>query len=232
MWDHSARPRSRRGEATRAWPSKAGGRNSPQRVIQLAAGDYGANSGTSEVVGSPVDFELPQHHNCRLARRCAMKYSGWLLSVALATGCSTTEANDPAPKKTQNSTTEAKDSAAEKTQELAIGAACTSADGWQQKAITCPPLDGPTACPPPANYVERHQLPPRVRYCVESPLYPDGYFTSNCSADVDCPVESFCDGQNCRASCVTDDECRSPSHCVSLGAPRPFCQAPQNLPRM
>ena len=117
--------------------------------------------------------------------------------------------------------------------ELGIGAACTETDGWQAMSFACPPSDGPTVCPPPAGHVERHQLPPGVRYClVDSPLFPGGYFTSNCSIDDDCPTSGFCDGDNCRSACVSDDDCRTPSHCVTFGSKYPFCQAPQNMTRM
>ena len=49
-----------------------------------------------------------------------------------------------------------------------VGESCTSADGYQPGSTSsaCPPSDAPVACPPPTGYVDFHQLPPGVGYCL------------------------------------------------------------------
>jgi hypothetical protein len=116
----------------------------------------------------------------------------------------------------------------------AIGGPCKPEDGWQ---YTYPPGwpttdspvvdDGgaPTAVPIPPNYMEAHQLAPGVRYCVTRlPAYPDGFFTSNCKTDGDCPSEARCDGSWCNRSCANDGDCRVGLYCPSTTSGARFCR--------
>src|ERR1043166_10339867 len=68
--------------------------------------------------------------------------------------------------------------------DLPIGSACTAEDGWQASGGPCDGGTGPTACPVGPGYVDETHLPSGIRFCVvNSPIFPGGYFTSNCAAD-------------------------------------------------
>lgn len=60
--------------------------------------------------------------------------------------------------------------------------------------------------------VDPNTLPAGERYCLTGPLYPDGYVTTNCTADRHCP-DSACDGENCRRECDDDADCEKPAVC-------------------
>lgn len=115
--------------------------------------------------------------------------------------------------------------------ELGIGSACTESDGWQAEAPPCSIGTAPTVCPPSPD---SSQLPPGVRYCmINNPLFPGGYFTSNCSASSECPLGTFCDGSLCRMPCASDGDCRNPNKCEAIDSAYPaFCQALHDAPRM
>lgn len=115
---------------------------------------------------------------------------------------------------------------------LSIGGPCQRTDGWQ------PPdpgsgavLDGsPTALSPPdAGWVDFNQLPPGIGYCLApSSVYPQGYYTMNCSVDADCPGNAFCEGASsttvgqCRRECFSNSDCPVGTTCG--GTPKSFCQ--------
>jgi hypothetical protein len=50
-------------------------------------------------------------------------------------------------------------------------------------------------------------------WCMGGLGYPDGYVTARCESDDDCPSESVCDGQLCRAPCQSDADCALPLDC-------------------
>jgi hypothetical protein len=118
---------------------------------------------------------------------------------------------------------------------LPIGAACTRADGYQPTISSGCPWDAstPTACPVPAGFVDYHQLPPGVGYCLgPGGLYPHGYFTMNCSRDSDCPAGARCDGTQCRQPCQADQQCQAPSICRDGPGGTRFCQCPSCIQPM
>jgi hypothetical protein len=115
---------------------------------------------------------------------------------------------------------------------LRIGSACKPEDGWQ---YTFPPgwptgreaADSgvPTALPIPPDYKETHQLEPGIGYCVTHlRTHPNGFFTSNCRADSDCPREGRCDGSWCNVPCATNDDCGDGLYCPSNSGRARFCR--------
>jgi hypothetical protein len=128
-----------------------------------------------------------------------------------------------------------------------IGAACQPSDGYQpdwskhevraaaqaaqmtkQNAKPLNLLDfaGPDAPPP----LDRHQLPPGRAYCIVGDENPDGYLTSNCKTDADCPSPATCDGSLCRAGCVADSDCVAPTTCAPIAPGLRSCRHIGNLP--
>jgi hypothetical protein len=115
---------------------------------------------------------------------------------------------------------------------LYVGGPCQRADGWQ------PPdpgigmtFDGsPVAeSPPDAAWLDFNQLPPGIGYCLApGPVYPNGYFTMNCSVDTECQSPAFCEGASrttvgqCRRQCFSDADCPAGTTCG--GTPKGFCQ--------
>ena len=96
-----------------------------------------------------------------------------------------------------------------------IGAACEASDGWQPTDLSVPASGGePAALPVPDGYTDTPQLPPGVLFCLTpGGVYPNGYLTSNCESDADCPAGTLCDDVQCRLPCVDDAECTAPSIC-------------------
>ena len=105
----------------------------------------------------------------------------------------------------------------------AIGDPCESSDGWQPAPLVSDDAPASSETPvgtvPPADYVDSTNLPPGVGYCLTpGPVYPSGYFTSNCHGDADCPDGARCDGGGvagglCRRPCTSNSECAPPSTC-------------------
>jgi hypothetical protein len=109
---------------------------------------------------------------------------------------------------------------------LAIGDPCEPADGWQPAPVvpdgTSSPSETPVGVVPPADYVDRTDLPPGAGFCLTGVLYPSGYFTTNCSEDADCPGGARCSGAGvaggqCRIPCTRNSECAPPSTCERGG---------------
>jgi hypothetical protein len=103
-----------------------------------------------------------------------------------------------------------------------IGDSCSRQDGWQPMAFRGPQPnedhDKPYGVKPQANYVDYHDLPNGIAYCLApGGQYPDGYFTANCGSDADCPLPGVCLEGLCVASCSTDADCRAPSTCGGSG---------------
>jgi hypothetical protein len=111
-----------------------------------------------------------------------------------------------------------------------VGAACSAKDGYVpdfsslrgkaakdlEKGVPVnlvTYVDAKTPLP-----IQEHQLPPGVLYCIEGPSYPDGYLTSNCQADIDCPTPATCSRGQCRASCDDDGDCLTPAVCVKANS--------------
>jgi hypothetical protein len=110
-----------------------------------------------------------------------------------------------------------------------IGGPCKPEDGWQYKypdGWPAGPVDSstPVANTPPANFIEDFQLPAGIKYCVTRLLWrPNGFFTSNCKSDGDCPGGSRCNGSWCDAPCTSDAQCESGLYCPSSDGVR-FCR--------
>jgi hypothetical protein len=116
---------------------------------------------------------------------------------------------------------------------LAIGAPCKPEDGWQYMYPPGWPQtptmgDGGVIIPQPVppDYKEPWQLEPGIGYCVIDPrTAPDGFFTSNCHADRDCPKGSRCDDANrCNLPCGSDSDCRPGNYCPSRPSGARFCE--------
>jgi hypothetical protein len=113
---------------------------------------------------------------------------------------------------------------------LPIGAPCKPEDGWQYvyppNWPTVPPDSGaPTTVPIPPDYKETHQLEPGIGYCVTHlQTYPDGFFTSNCRVDSDCPTGAGCDGSWCNVPCAQDGDCRRGLYCPENPGRARFCR--------
>jgi hypothetical protein len=113
---------------------------------------------------------------------------------------------------------------------LPIGSSCKPEDGWQYVWPagwpTGDPDSGvPTAVPIPPDYKETHQLEPGIGYCVTHlATHPDGFFTSNCRADSDCPVGANCDGSWCNVPCAKDADCQRGLYCPENAGRTRFCR--------
>lgn len=113
---------------------------------------------------------------------------------------------------------------------LPIGSPCKPEDGWQYVYPPGWPTVGPdsgvpTAVPIPPDYRETHQLEPGIGYCVTHlRTHPEGFFTSNCRSDNDCPVASRCDGSWCNLPCTADGDCRRGLHCPENSGRTQFCR--------
>jgi len=117
----------------------------------------------------------------------------------------------------------------------AIGDPCEASDGWQAAPLVPDDApassDTPVGTAPPPGYVDRTDLPPGVGFCLTpGGLYPNGYFTSNCHNDADCPDGARCGGTGggvvaglCVRPCTSSSECAPPSTC-DRGGLVSFCQ--------
>jgi hypothetical protein len=148
-----------------------------------------------------------------------MRYSLSIVLISFATGCG----GDPH--------TELRPNAAG--QVLAIGAPCKPEDGWQYMFPpgwpSTPTIgDGGVrmSVPVPPDYKEPWQLEPGIGYCVVDPrTAPDGFFTSNCHADRDCPGGSRCDdGNRCNLPCGSDSDCKPGLYCPARPSGPRFCE--------
>jgi hypothetical protein len=118
------------------------------------------------------------------------------------------------------------------TTSLAIGGPCQRSDGWQppDPGIGVVTDGAPVGeSPPDAGWLDFNQLPPGIGYCLApGPVYPQGYFTMNCSVDADCPGAAFCEGASpttvgqCRRQCFGNADCGPGTSCG--GTPKAFCQ--------
>jgi hypothetical protein len=101
-----------------------------------------------------------------------------------------------------------------------VGDPCTGSDGWQAREFGAPVAEaGPVAyaVPQDAGVLDRALLPPGVGYCiVAGDMYPNGYFSMNCSVDADCPSAAACNGSACVKTCTDDSQCPSPTVCNHL----------------
>jgi hypothetical protein len=116
---------------------------------------------------------------------------------------------------------------------LAIGSACKPEDGWQYMFPPGWPADPiaedggvRTSVPLPSDYKETFQLDPGIGYCVVDPqTAPDGFFTSNCHQDRDCPAGARCDEANrCNLACARDSDCHPGLYCPETPGGARFCQ--------
>jgi hypothetical protein len=115
---------------------------------------------------------------------------------------------------------------------LSIGSRCKAEDGWRYMYPPGWPTmtivsDAGLLIPPPIppDYKETFQLPPGVGYCMVDPVTaPDGFFTSNCQRDRDCPEGSRCDSINhCNLPCASDADCRPGFVCATAKTRARFC---------
>jgi len=152
-----------------------------------------------------------------------------LLSFAFAAACGGGTPGRPEP--AADAFSELRPNAAGKV--LAIGAPCKPDDGWQYMYPAGWPRmptmgDGGVIIPPsiPPDYKETWQLEPGIGYCVIDPrTAPDGFFTSNCHVDRDCPAGSRCDGANrCNLPCGSDSDCRPGNRCPPRANGARFCE--------
>ena len=103
---------------------------------------------------------------------------------------------------------------------LYVGGPCQRTDGWQPpKPDVGITLDGSPVAPslPDAAWLDYNQLPPGIGYCIApGSVYPDGYFTMNCSADAECPIGTFCEGVGqCRRQCFGNADCSAGTTCCA-----------------
>jgi hypothetical protein len=113
---------------------------------------------------------------------------------------------------------------------LPIGAPCARADGYQQAEPLIPPdASAPWGSAPTG--IAENQLPPGVRYCIVTDAFPNGYYTSNCKTDADCPTGARCFGEfQCEAPCQSDNDCKAPTVCFppanlrAAGGAPPICE--------
>ena len=146
-------------------------------------------------------------------------------STALAFGCSA-GASNPDASSARNTALRPNDAGVV----LPIGAPCKPEDGWQYVyppnwPTESPDSGVPTAVPIPPDYKETHQLEPGIGYCVTRlRTHPDGFFTSNCRVDSDCPTGARCDGSWCNVPCTKDGECRRGLYCPENAGRTRFCR--------
>jgi hypothetical protein len=109
----------------------------------------------------------------------------------------------------------------------AVGDACNSVDGWTPAPLplSAPIVGGkPVAIAVLPGRTERHQLATGVGFCLPpGGIYPNGYFTMNCTTDSDCLGSARCDGELCREPCSRDSECGSGTRCRGGDASLRYC---------
>ena len=101
-----------------------------------------------------------------------------------------------------------------------VGGPCTASDGYQLRATGY--VDAGSATPvamvPNADFVDFHDLPYGVGYCIPSGhAFPHGYYTMNCGSTRDCPAGGACAFGRCVRPCASDNDCASATHCVPQG---------------
>jgi hypothetical protein len=69
-----------------------------------------------------------------------------------------------------------------------------------------------------------YELPPGTLYCLVTDETPNGYLTSNCKTDGDCPSPASCDGTQCRANCTANSDCNAPAICSPMFAQLSMCR--------
>jgi len=112
-----------------------------------------------------------------------------------------------------------------------VGAPCQPSDGYQPDFSKIEAKAARAAARDPSKLLnlidfvdastplpqEAHQLPLGIPHCVISDDSPNGYLTTNCKTDNDCPSPASCDGTRCRAGCTSDADCLAPATCSSAG---------------
>jgi hypothetical protein len=189
-----------------------------------AQGVHGGVERTSHrrVVGQFGRADALRHARCH-TRRMSRQVARQALVAFCLSACSSGPSS---------STSAARASVTAQDGGLYIGGPCQRTDGWQPPDPgSAAVLDGsPTAfSPPDAGWVDFNQLPPGIGYCLApGSVYPQGYYTMNCSVDADCPGNAFCEGASsttvgqCRRECFTNSDCPAGTTCG--GAPKSFCQ--------
>jgi len=101
-----------------------------------------------------------------------------------------------------------------------VGASCTPDDDSAPSGRSADGGSAPHSTDPSAT-ADATKLAPGVGFCLHgSQAYPNGYFTSNCASDADCPKGAKCDdGGLCRATCSGDSACKAPMTCRPHGSP-------------
>jgi hypothetical protein len=120
-----------------------------------------------------------------------------------------------------------------------IGARCHPGDGylpdWTKLEIKVKAAEAAQTVKRPINVMDYAtpdtpapvgpaHLPSGQVYCLSTPEYPEGYLTSNCTTDADCPSPATCDGTLCRAACSADLDCPPPMACPKMSAKLNWCR--------
>jgi hypothetical protein len=156
------------------------------------------------------------------------KYTALLLTAVLAVGCSSRDSSSSVTLGERRTELRPNDAGVV----IKIGSACKPEDGWQYQFPPGWPTGQeaadsgvPTTVPIPPDHKETHQLEPGIGYCVTNlATHPQGFFTSNCKTDGDCPREARCDGSWCNVPCNGDTDCGVGLYCPPNPGGTRFCR--------